>query len=102
MRASLVATLVLVISIIAPALSSPLGYVFDSLNFAMSSDLFVVLATHLPGVTPAFGQQNIVTLTRPSQTRPSIKHLAKPALFKLLHVNPSTKLASRDVDRCAL
>jgi hypothetical protein len=53
MHASLVATLVLVISTIAPALSVPLGYVFvTTLNLAISSDLSVVLEMHLPDVTP--------------------------------------------------
>lgn len=58
MRTSLFATLLLAISVVAPALASPIGYVFITLNLAISTRLFVAFATaltaapHLPHATP--------------------------------------------------
>lgn len=47
MRASFIATLVVVASAFAPALCAPLEYVFVLLNYEISADLFVDLAPHV-------------------------------------------------------
>jgi hypothetical protein len=62
MRAFLVATLVLVTSVVTPVLSTPLGYAVVPLKLAIPTDLFVVFAAltwlhvilipHLWHVTP--------------------------------------------------
>jgi hypothetical protein len=44
MRAFLVATLVLVTSVVTPVLSTPLGYAVVPLKLAIPTDLFVVFA----------------------------------------------------------
>jgi hypothetical protein len=74
MHASLIATLVLVISTFAPALSAPLEYAVVPLYLATLSDVFVVLETHLSYVrlSPAHTKAKRSIRVTPSQRRSNL------------------------------
>jgi hypothetical protein len=96
MRASLFATLLLAVSVIAPALASPIRYVSLPLTPAISADLFVAFATaltlfnavpHLPHVT-----RIRTTAMRTRRKTPNVNSLMKSvALPKQVMMTPNPR-----------